>query len=146
MLEYKNISLDDLNDLAEIYVETFNSEPWNDKWTIDTASKRLHQMINVEDFCGILARKNDILCGMILGSKEQFFDGMMLNIKEFCVKNGMRGHGIGSEIYKEFEIRMKTEGIKEIILFTSKGDFTEHFYHKQGLESYSGLTFMGKKL
>ena len=146
MLEYKNISLDDVNDLAEMYVETFNSEPWNDKWTIDTASKRLHQMINVEDFCGISARKNDVLCGMILGSKEQFFDGMMLNIKEFCVKNGMRGQGIGSEIFKEFEIRMKAEGIKEIILFTSKGDFTEHFYRKQGLESYSGLTFMGKQL
>jgi len=41
MLEYKNISLDDVNDLAEMYVETFNAEPWNDKWTIYTASKRL---------------------------------------------------------------------------------------------------------
>jgi len=71
---------------------------------------------------------------------------MMFNIKEFCVKNGMRGHRIGSEIYKEFEIRMKAASIKEIILFTSKGDFIEHFYHNQGLESYSGLTFMGKHL
>ena len=26
MLEYKNISLGDVNDLAEMYVETFNSE------------------------------------------------------------------------------------------------------------------------
>ena len=67
MLEYKNITLGDVKDLAEMYVETFNSEPWNDRWTIDTASKRLHQMINVEDFFGISARKNDVLCGMILG-------------------------------------------------------------------------------
>ena len=146
MLEYKIITLDDVKDLAEMYVETFNSEPWNDKWTIDTASKRLHQMINVEDFCGILARKNGTLCGMILGSKEQYFDGMMLNIKEFCIKNEMRGQGLGTEIFKEFEMRMKEEGISEIILFTSKGDYTEHFYHKQGLETYDGLTLMGKKL
>ena len=146
MLEYKIITLDDVKDLAEMYVETFNSEPWNDRWTIDTASKRLHQMINVEDFCGILARKNDILYGMILGSKEQFFDGIMLNIKEFCVKNEMRGQGIGTEIFIEFEDRMKEEGVNEIILFTSRGDYTEHFYHKHGLKSYSELTFMGKKL
>jgi len=46
LLEYKNISLGDLNDLAEMYVATFNLEPWNDKWTIDTPTKRLHQMIN----------------------------------------------------------------------------------------------------
>ena len=146
MLEYKNITLGDVKDLAEMYVETFNSEPWNDRWTIDTASKRLHQMINVEDFCGILARKNGILCGMILGSKEQYFDGTMFNIKEFCVKNEMRGKGLGTEIYKEFEIRMKEEGVSEIILFTSKGDYTEHFYHKQGLETYNDLTLMGKQL
>ncbi len=146
MLEYNIITLDDINNLAKMYVETFNSEPWNDSWTIDTASKRLHQMINVEDFCGISAKMNGILCGMILGSKEQFYDGVMLNIKEFCVKNGMRGHGLGSEIFKEFENRMKEEGVKEIILFTSKGDYTEHFYHKLGLESYSGLTLMGKQL
>lgn len=146
MLEYKIITLDDVKDLAEMYVETFNSEPWNDRWTIDTASKRLHQMINVEDFCGILARKNGVLCGMILGSKEQFFDGIMLNIKEFCVKNEMRGQGLGTEIFKEFEVRIKEEGVKEIILFTSRGDYTENFYHKLGLESYSELTFMGKQL
>lgn len=146
MLEYKIITLDDVKDLAEMYVETFNSEPWNDRWTIDTASKRLHQMINVEDFCGILARKNDILYGMILGSKEQFFDGIMLNIKEFCVKNEMRGQGIGTEIFIEFEDRMKEEGVNEIILFTSRGDYTEHFYHKHGLKSYSELTLMGKQL
>lgn len=146
MLEYKIITLDDVKELAEMYVETFNSEPWNDRWTIDTASKRLHQMINVEDFCGILARKDHILCGMILGSKEQFFDGIMLNIKEFCVNNRMRGQGLGTEIFREFETRMKEEGVKEIILFTSKGDYTEHFYHKQGLESYNELTLMGKQL
>ena len=146
MLEYKIIALDDVNDLAKMYVETFNSEPWNDRWTIDTASKRLHQMINVEDFFGILARKNDLLCGMILGSKEQFFDGIMLNIKEFCVKNEMRGQGIGTEIFIEFEDRMKEEGVNEIILFTSRGDYTEHFYHKHGLKSYSELTLMGKQL
>jgi N-acetylglutamate synthase-like GNAT family acetyltransferase len=146
MLEYKNITLDDVNDLAEMYVETFNAEPWNDRWTIDTARKRLHQMINVEDFYGILAKRNGVLSGMILGSKEQFFDGIMFNIKEFCVKNGMRGQGLGSEIFKEFETRIKEEGVKEIILFTSKGDYTEHFYHKLGLESYSGLTLMGKQL
>ena len=40
MLEYKIITLYDVNDLAKMYVETFNSEPWNDRWTIDTASKR----------------------------------------------------------------------------------------------------------
>jgi len=146
MIEYKEISIIQINDLAKMYVDTFNSEPWNDKWTIKTVEKRLSQMINVEDFYGISAYKQGELCGMILGSKEQFYDGVMFNIKEFCVKNGMRGHGIGSEIFKEFQRKLKASGVTEIILFTSRGDYTEHFYHKHGLESYNGLTFMGKQL
>lgn len=32
----------------------------------------------------------------------------------------------------------------EVIFFTARGDYIEHFYQKHGLESYSSLTFMGK--
>lgn len=146
MIEYKDISIIEINDLAKMYVDTFNSEPWNDKWTIEIAEKRLSQMINVEDFYGISAYKQGELCGMILGSKEQFYDGVMFNIKEFCVKNGMRGQGIGTEIFREFQRNLKASGVREIILFTSRGDYTEHFYKNHGLESYNELTFMGKLL
>lgn len=40
-LHYEEITLEYLDELAELYVETFNSEPWNDEWTVDTAKKRL---------------------------------------------------------------------------------------------------------
>lgn len=104
-LEYKEITLESINEIAEMYVETFNSSPWNDRWTISTARKRLRQMVNVEDFYGICAYHNGELCGIILGSMEQFFDGIMFNIKEFCVRNGFRGKEIGTIIFKEIEIR-----------------------------------------
>ena len=47
---YEEITLDHLEGLASLYVETFNSEPWNDKRTVSTAKKRLQQMINTEHF------------------------------------------------------------------------------------------------
>ncbi|SHJ44784.1 Acetyltransferase (GNAT) domain-containing protein [Clostridium cavendishii DSM 21758] len=146
MLKYKKITLENIDEMVGMYIETFNSPPWNDSWTITTATKRLHQMITVEDFYGLCAYQNDELCGIILGNMEQYFDGIIFNIKEFCVRNTMRGHGVGSIIFKEFEARLKNMGVKEIILLTSRGEHTEHFYHKQGLESYSDLIFMGKKL
>lgn len=42
-LYYEEITLEHLDELADLYVETFNSEPWNDEWTVDTAKKRLHE-------------------------------------------------------------------------------------------------------
>ncbi|MDZ7544088.1 GNAT family N-acetyltransferase, partial [Clostridium perfringens] len=112
-----------------MYVETFNSPPWNDEWTIETASKRLYQMINCEGFYGLIAYKEEMVVGMILGSEEQFFNGLMFNIKEFCIKNEMRNNGIGTILLKEFENRLKNRGVTEIILFTSREDGTEGFYN-----------------
>lgn len=48
-LYYEEITLEHLDELADLYVETFNSEPWNDEWTVDTAKKRLHE--------GVLGKK-----------------------------------------------------------------------------------------
>lgn len=36
---YEEITLDHLDELASLYVETFNSKPWNDEWTVCTAKK-----------------------------------------------------------------------------------------------------------
>lgn len=60
---YEEITIDRLYELASLYVDTFNSEPWNDKWTINTATKRLCQMINTEDSFGLCAYQDGVICG-----------------------------------------------------------------------------------
>lgn len=52
MVKYKELTKEHIRDISEAYVETFNSEPWNDKWTVESASNRISQMINCEDFDG----------------------------------------------------------------------------------------------
>lgn len=144
MIEYAEVTLSDINELADMYVQTFNSEPWNDKWTVETASKRLHQMINVEDFYGLMAHEDGKLCGMIIGSMEQYFDCKMYNAKEFCVANGQRGHGIGGMILEELHKRLKQVGVGRVILFTSRGDYTQHFYSKHNYTEFEDMVMMGR--
>ena len=143
-MKFEEINLTDIEELAKMYVETFNSPPWNDEWSMETASKRLYQMINSEDSYGLKAYEDGLLCGMILGAKEQYYNGIMFNIKEFCVKNEIRNKGIGTRIFDEFEQRLKNNGITEIVLFTSRDDSTESFYKKRGLTSYNDMVMMGK--
>ncbi len=145
-MKFEEINLTDIEELAKMYVETFNSPPWNDEWSMETASKRLYQMINSEDSYGLKAYEDGLLCGMILGAKEQYYNGIMFNIKEFCVKNEIRNKGIGTRIFDEFEQRLKNNGITEIVLFTSRDDSTESFYKKRGLTSYNDMVMMGKQL
>lgn len=145
-MEYREIKISDTKAMAELFVKSFNTEPWNDNWTIETASKRLGQMINTEDSYGILAYKEDMLCGMVLGCEEQYYNGIMFNLKEFCVSNDMRNSGLGTIIITEFENRLKDRGIKEIVLLTSRGAGTEGFYNRRGFKSYEGMVMMGKEI
>jgi GNAT superfamily N-acetyltransferase len=145
-MSFEEITLSDINEITGMYVETFNSAPWNDEWTIETASKRLHQMINCEGFYGLKAYEEGILCGMILGSEEQYYNGIMFNIKEFCVKNEMRNKGTGTKLLTEFETRLKARGVTEIILFTSRDDATEGFYQKRSFKAINSIVMMGKEM
>lgn len=145
-LYYEEMEESHLDELARLYVETFNAVPWNDEWTFEMAQKRLHQLLHSEDSFGLCVYQNGQICGAVLGVSEQYFDGPMYNLHEYWVKNEMRGKGIGSKLFTEMEKRLQERGVKNIILITAKGDATEYFYHKQGMGTDPDMVFMAKRI
>lgn len=146
MIVYKELTKEHINEIAEIYVDAFNSEPWNDKWTIESAFNRISQMMNCEGFDGLVACEDEKILGMILGNHEYYYNGMHFHIKEFCVDLKLRGKGVGAQLIEEFTQRLKNKGIDEIILLTSRGDVTEGFYKKHGFKSFEDMVIMGKEI
>lgn len=142
----KEIKREDLKEMVNIYIDAFNNEPWNDKWTVETATERLTNMISDSGFYGIKIIKENIMCGFILGHEEIFYDGKMFNIKEFCTSRKVQGTGCGKELLLELEKRVKAKGVKEIILMTTSDDKAEGFYVRRGYETSKGLVMMGKEL
>lgn len=143
---FKDLQKEYIPELAKLYVDAFNSPPWNDEWTIESASNRLLQMINCDGFDGLICYENNNIIGLILGNHEYFHNGMHFNIKEFCVDIKLRGNGIGVDLLNEFLKRLKDKGVNEVILFTSRTDGTEGFYNKRGFESFNDMVMMGKQL
>ena len=143
-MDYRKITIEDLSELAKIYAETFNSDPWYDKWTQNTAEKRLSQMINNGGFFGIVSYNEEGITGMILGEEEQYFDGVIFNIKEFCVKNELRGKGIGTALLAEFERKLKGMGIRETVIMPPLDD--EEFYNIRGFHRSRGVIYLGKEM
>lgn len=141
---YREIKMADCEALANMYMETFNAAPWFDTWTMETAQKRLSYMIEAKGFSGLMVYYKGVLAGMILGEKEQYFNGVIFTIKEFCVSNELRNLGIGSKLLEEFEGRLQEQGVNEVILLTSRSNGTEEFYKKRGLSTYLGMVVMGK--
>lgn len=146
MIEYRELTKEHIDEIAEIYVRAFNSEPWNDEWTVETAAKRISQMINCEGFDGLVACEDEKILAMILGNHEYYYNGMHFQIKEFCVDLNLRGKGIGVKLIEEFTNRLKSKGIDQIILFTARGDKTEGFYKKHGFKNFEEMIMMGKEI
>ena len=49
-VEIVNMGLSDVAEYAKLFVSVFNSEPWNDKWTEETAVLRLENMMRTNTF------------------------------------------------------------------------------------------------
>jgi aminoglycoside 6'-N-acetyltransferase I len=143
---YKKISEDMLDEIIELFVETFNSQPWNDNWTVQTSSKRLCPIIFTEGFFGLSAYQDNKICGFTMGFFEQYCDEKEFIIKEFAIRNMGRGRGLGSQLLMEFEKRLREMGVKKIILLTLKGNLTEHFYEKNGFKTNTKMAFMNKTI
>lgn len=145
-MEYREITEKDIEKLAELFMESFNSEPFNENWTKETAITRLGHTFYSKDYYGFCAVENGEICGLIMGCFEQFCENLDFFLKEFAVKNDLRGQGIGTSMLKELEKRLKEKGVSNITFLTIKGDKTEHFYNKFGYKQHDEIIYMSKKV
>lgn len=146
MMEYYEITNKDIEEVSKMYVECFNAEPWNDKWTEEIASKRLLRMLNYDGTYGVLCHEDGNILGMILGHEEYYYDGINFEIKEFCIRKDIQGKGIGIKLLENLEERLKEKGIKRIFLLTCLNNKTEGFYKKRGYTTCNNMILMNKDI
>lgn len=145
-IEYKVVNEHMLNEMISLYVETFNTEPWNDSWTADTALQRINAVLHADGFYGLAMYQNNIMCGFILGWFEQYCETREFAIREFAIRNTGRGQGLGTKLYAELEQKLKNDGVNKITLLTLKGVLTEHFYEKNGFQTSKEIILMSKTI
>ncbi|GCD11576.1 GNAT family N-acetyltransferase [Clostridium tagluense] len=131
---------------SALYIKVFNAEPWNDKWTLETAHKRLNDIYISTNFEGVLYVEDEQIKGAIFGNYEQFYDGVHYNLREMFISNELQGQGIGSKLLNELEKRLKGIGVTTIILFTSKENKTSEFYLRNNFTEWDSMAMMGKDL
>ncbi|MCZ8517926.1 MULTISPECIES: GNAT family N-acetyltransferase [Paenibacillus] len=68
-------SPDDLQACTALFIEVFNQEPWNDRWTPEAAEQYVSDYINTPGFRGIVAEEGQEIKGFILGVRKRWWDG-----------------------------------------------------------------------
>lgn len=131
---------------AELYIKAFNAEPWNDKWTLETAHKRLKDISISPNFEGVLYIEDGQIKGAIFGNYEQYYEGLHYNLREMFISNELQGRGIGSKLINKLEERLEKLGVTTIILFTSTGNRTSQFYLNNNFSQWNSMAMMGKEI
>lgn len=135
-----------LEECIKLYVSTFNGAPWNDKWTIETATKRLKDIIETPNFCGLIYKENNEITGVIMGNSEQGDSGKNFYLREFFVKSDTQKQGIGTRLLNELESKLKKNDVNNIYLLTAKGDSTEGYYTRRGFATSSKIVMMSRSI
>jgi ribosomal protein S18 acetylase RimI-like enzyme len=142
-----NMTDDKIQEYAQLFVKVFNHEPWNDKWSTQTAAKRIIEIMKMPTFEGMAWYEEEKLVGIIFGRSEQYFDGIFFQILEFCVDGSFQGKGIGTSLLEEFTNYLKmNQNIKQIYLLTMRDERTEGYYQRRGFITSDSMCFMSKGL
>ncbi|MEO6521838.1 MAG: GNAT family N-acetyltransferase [Mucilaginibacter sp.] len=130
-----------LEQCAELFVTVFNSTPWNDKWTRETAIALFTCYYNTPKFTGWVATADSKLIGCALGNTEPHYSGPIFYLREMFVAAPLQKMGIGGRLIAAIKTDLHVADTKEIILFTRKSIFD--YYIKFGFNEMEEMGMMG---
>jgi aminoglycoside 6'-N-acetyltransferase I len=140
------ITTDNLEQCIELYIKVFNSEPWNENWTYETAKERLTDLLHTPKFTGFFWKNNETPIGFIAGNSKKTYQGITFYLAELCINNEIQGKGYGSKLLQFLEEELQKKNIKSIYLLTSNGGLAENFYRKNGYVVNNNRIVMKKNL
>ncbi|WP_077616270.1 GNAT family N-acetyltransferase [Caenibacillus caldisaponilyticus] len=140
------MSTEHLEPCVELYMKVFNSEPWNESWTPETAKERLADLMHTPHFMGFFWENHGTPIGFIAGHRKVTDQGPAFYLAELCINNAIQGKGYGSQLLRFLEEQLRKNNVKSLYLLTSHGGPAESFYRKNGYAVHHNRMVMGKKL
>ncbi|MFR7349037.1 GNAT family N-acetyltransferase [Peptoniphilus sp.] len=131
-MEIRKISKSDLQDLARLMVEVFNTPPWNDTWTEKTAYQSLLSLIDAPGFYGNVIVDGDKIIGAIMGNNRLYSTETTYYLYEFFVSDEYRGKGIAKKLYERTMSKLKEQGVSGAFFTTIRNSAAYKFYIKEG--------------
>ncbi|MBO0999979.1 GNAT family N-acetyltransferase [Bacillus sp. SD075] len=146
MTEMIPLTLENVEQCTELYMNVFNSEPWNERWTYETAKERLSDLLHTPKFLGFLFHIDHNPVGFIAGNSKVSYQGVTYYLAELCVNNEMQGKGHGSKMLHSLEDELQKREIKSLYLLTANDGLAEAFYRKNDYVVNEDRVVMKKKL
>lgn len=107
----REMELKDIAAVLPLYISYYNEQEdgcWNEK----TASKRIHQVLSMEDSYGLIVENGNGVMGFVMGYFKQYDDIIGYTLDEIVIAYEQQNKGIGSMLLRELEQRVKEKGFQ----------------------------------
>lgn len=131
---------------SSIYIEVFNSKPWNETWTAKNTAMRLTYLHKIKNSLGLCFFEDKKCVGFLIGHSEPYLNSTQFLIKELCVSSSFQKKGIATSLLQHLENHLKEKKIEYMMLITKKTTILSNFYKKNGFKNLDNKQIFIKKI
>ena len=130
-MNIREMTTSDIKKVLPLYISYYNEQE-NGCWTEETAGRRIHQILSMEDSFSLILEKNDSTLGFAMGYFKQYDDIIGYTLEEIIIAYEYQNQGIGSTLLRELERIVKEKGAACIELQSVNDEHHEKYYGKAG--------------
>ncbi|MEJ7706738.1 MAG: GNAT family N-acetyltransferase [Nocardioidaceae bacterium] len=126
-----DLTTENLDACVALYVDTFNSPPWNEQWRSEDARQRLADFLATPRSRGIcLAGEDGSLLGFALGHLERSGAEDHFLLQEMCVRPNHQRAGHGTRLLTA--LLDSLPAVRHWYLLTARESAASAFYESNG--------------
>ena len=136
----------DLDVCVELLITVYNSKPWDELWTKNTAKRYLQEFIHRKRSFGFVYVDKSTIVGALFGVERTFWSGDEVYVDEFYVHPQYQQKGVGKEMMMHLEQYCQKKELEAITLVTDKNVPAYHFYQKMNFNVSTANVFLYKNI
>lgn len=134
----------DVKEIAELYMTYYNDHE-SGCWKYETAYKRVHQMVTIEDsLCLIQRDTHQNITGFVLGYFKKYDDISSYYLEEIVILAPYQNKGYGKQFLCQIEKLVLEHGVRHMELTSVNDAHHIHFYERLGMYPATNLRIMAK--
>ena len=130
-MQVREMTKADIQAVLPLYISYYN-EHEDGRWTEETAGKRIHQVLSMEDAFSLILEENESVLGFAMGYFKQYDDIIGYTLEEIVIAYEYQNKGIGSVFLSDLERIVQEKGASCVELQAVNDEHHERYYEKAG--------------
>ncbi len=127
----REIAVADIPAILPLYISYYNNQEGS-CWNEDTAGKRIHQVLSMEDGFGLVLEEENQILGFAMGYFKQYDDIIGYTLEEIVIAYEHQNKGLGSMLLRQLEQQVKKKGAACVELQAVNDNMHQRYYGKAG--------------